>query len=173
MSSLYASGSDPNSEALRDAESTLRLIATLPAPRGIEDRVIARVRSAPRAGSVLSFPRLLSPADNWMRAAAAAAIAFLVVGGGWGVYLRVQPGGVAVTVPRSSHSNVFSNSGAVRVPQTLQTPIITEPSLVQPAAGKAVKEPGKAEAPAKRKANSVSRSKASKAPAEQVLSPSH
>lgn len=173
MSSFNVSGSDPNSEAIRDAESTLRLIANLPAPRGIEDRVIARVRSAPHAGSVLNFPSLLSPADNWMRAAAAAAIAFLVVGGGWGVYLRIQQGGVAVTIPQASHSNGFSNAGAVRVPQTLQAPIVTEPSLVQPAADKAVKEPGKAEPPAKRKASSVSRSKAQKAPAKQQLSPTH
>ena len=74
MNTPNASGSNPNSEAIMDAESTLRLIAALPAPRGIEDRVIAGVRSAPRAGSVLSFPGFLSPAGNLWRAAAAAAI---------------------------------------------------------------------------------------------------
>jgi hypothetical protein len=171
MNPHYASGSDPNAEVARDVESTLRLIATLPAPRGIEDRVIARLSSTPRAGSVLSFPRPLSPAGNWLRAAAAAAIAFLVVGGGWGVYSRVQPSGVAVTVPQTSHSRGFSNAGAVRVPQTLQAPVLTDPALIQPADAEAAKEHGKAELRTKNKANAGKGNKPAKTPAEQPLSP--
>ena len=173
MNTLNASGSNPNAEAIRDAESTLRLIAALPAPRGIEDRVIAGVRSAPRAGSVLSFPGFLSPAGNLWRAAAAAAIAFLVVGGGWGVYSRIQPSGATATVPQASHSNGFSNAGAVRVPQTLQAPVLTDPALVQPGNAEAAKEPGNAELRAKRKVNSGSKSKPAKAPIEQTLPPAH
>ena len=38
------------------AEETLRLIATLPAPAGLEDRVKAGLRSAPRRGTVISWP---------------------------------------------------------------------------------------------------------------------
>lgn len=172
MSTFNASGSDPNSHADLDAELTLRQIANLPAPRGIEDRVIARLSSAQRAGRVLSFARLLSPADNWLRAAAAAAIAFFVVGGGWGVYSRVQPRGMAVTIPQANHSNGLSNAGAVRVPQTLQAPVLNDPVLVQAGDAETAKEHGKAEEiRPKRKANGVSGTKSAKAQAQLTSSP--
>ena len=38
------------------AEETLRLIASLPAPAGLEDRVHAALRAAPRRGRVLAWP---------------------------------------------------------------------------------------------------------------------
>lgn len=170
MNSPHASGSDPIAEAVRDAESTLRVIATLPAPRGLEERVIAELRSAPSRGRVLSFPRLLSPAENLVRAVAAAAIAFTVIGGGWSIYLRVQPARVDGIVP-AIHSTGFSNAGAVRVPQTLQAPVLTDPSLIQPPATSAAKEHGKAELRQKRKADTVSRNKPTKAPIEQPSAP--
>ena len=144
MNSLDASGSNSNIEAVRDAETTLRLIANLPAPRGLENRVIAGLCSAPPSARILSFTRLPNPADNWLRAAAAAAIAFLIVGGGWEVYSRVQPEGATAIIPQPSHSSGFSNAGAVRVPQTLQAPIVKEPALVQPAPTKHTKAPRKA-----------------------------
>src|SRR3954454_14226029 len=86
----FASNSNSAGRAAHDAERTLRLIANLPPPEGLEKRVIARVRSAPRSGRVLSWPGLVSPSDGWLRAAAAAAIVFVVIGGGWGINSRVQ-----------------------------------------------------------------------------------
>jgi len=65
------------------AEVTLRLIARLPAPEGLEDRVMAGLKTAPRAARVLHWPAVLQPATSWMRGAAAAAIVFVVAGGGW------------------------------------------------------------------------------------------
>jgi hypothetical protein len=152
MKSLDASGSNSNIDAVRDAEATLRLIANLPAPRDLENRVIAGLRSTPASARVLNW--LPNPADNWLRAAAAAAIAFLVVGGGWGIYSRVQPEGATATIPQPSRSTGFSNAGAVRVPQTLQAPTVNEPALVQPAPTKHSKAPLKAEPKSGAKAQS-------------------
>jgi hypothetical protein len=116
-------------ETAGSAEATLRLIAHLPAPDGLEDRVQAGLRTAPRTARVLAWPGAFSPAAGWLRAAAAAAIVFVVAGGGWGIYSRVQPGlpvhGVAG--PRMVGPGTFTEGGAVRRPQTLAGPVVTLP----------------------------------------------
>ena len=66
------------------AEETLRMIAKLAAPEGLEDRMKAGLRSAPRRGAVIAWPS--ASTDGWMRsagmrAAAAAAIVLAVAGG--------------------------------------------------------------------------------------------
>ncbi len=113
------------------AEETLRLIASLPAPAGLEERVDKALRAAPRSGRVLAWPagfRARAVMENhWMRAAAAAAIVFVVVGGGWGVYSRVQPGpaGKVIVMPlRAPSSGGFGGAGAIRTPETLPGPKI-------------------------------------------------
>ncbi len=115
-----------------EAEATLRLIASLPAPEGLEDRVHASLQAAPRRARVLSWP--VTPTGEWLRAAAAAAIVFVVAGGGWGIYAHVQPGQVVpgIAGPRLAAPGGFSEGGAVRRPQTLvgptvkpQTPAVT------------------------------------------------
>ena len=76
-----------------------------------------------------------------MRGAAAAAIVFVVAGGGWGIYIRVQqpqPARVIAMPPRVSGG--FSNAGAMRTPNTLNGP------LVAPAPAVAPQAPGKASA---------------------------
>ncbi len=115
------------------AEDTLRLIAGLPAPAGLEERVHKALRAAPRSGRVLAWPagfRARTVMENhWMRAAAAAAIVFVVVGGGWGVYSRVQPGpaGKVIVMPqRAPSSGGFGGAGAIRTPQTLPGPSVRE-----------------------------------------------
>jgi hypothetical protein len=125
---------------LGDAEATLRLIAGLPAPEGLEERVRARLAARPRRGRILAWPAALRIENGWMRAAAAAAIVFVVAGGGWGVYSRVQrpqPARVIVLAPRGPAQGGFSSAGAVRTPQTLNGPVVTHPATAQPAAGKA------------------------------------
>lgn len=126
-------------EAASDAEATLRLIASLPAPEGLEKRVIAGVRSAPRSGRLLNWPDLLNPTEDWLRSAAAAAIVFVIVGGGWGVYSRVQPISAIAPPPLTGAVGGFSNAGAVRVPQTVPAPVVAKPAPVQPS----VAEPAK------------------------------
>jgi len=116
--------------AMDYGEETLRLIAGLPAPAGVEERVHAALRAAPDKardkGHVLAWPaRWRAKAvleSDWMRAAAAAAIVFVVVGGGWGVYTRVQQGqtGSVVVMPlRAPSSGGFAGAGAMRTPSTL------------------------------------------------------
>ena len=50
MSFSNRSQSDSSAAAI-EAEKTLRLIAVLPAPQGIEERVKSRLRAAPRQAS--------------------------------------------------------------------------------------------------------------------------
>jgi len=131
-----STGANPDSGA-NSGGDTLRLIASLPAPEGIEERVHKALRSAPpRMGQVVAWPagigsRVMPQSDrsNWMRAAAAAAIVFVVVGGGWGVYSRVEQGQsskVIVMPARVPVPGGFSGAGAIRTPETLPGPTIRE-----------------------------------------------
>lgn len=132
---------------LTPAEETLRLIANLPAPEGLEDRVHAALNSMPRRSRVLAWPRALRAESGWMRGAAAAAIVFVVAGGGWGVYTRVestqiqrnQPAKVIVMPARTPIAGGFSGAGAMRTPLTLPGPAAPEPVKISPA--KAAKKP--------------------------------
>jgi hypothetical protein len=120
------SNSNPGATRARDADVTLRLIANLPAPEGLEDRMLAGIRSAPPSGRVLKWP-----GKEWLRTAAAAAIVFVIVGGGWGIYSRVQPSSAVATPPHAGNAGGFSNSGAVRVPQTVPSPVVAPPAPVK------------------------------------------
>jgi hypothetical protein len=118
-----------------DVEATLRLIARLPAPAGLEDRVEAALRSRPRTASVLSWPIAVEPGSNWMRAAAAAAIVFVVAGGGWGIYSHVQQPQAARVIVMPQHLAApggFSSAGAMRTPQTLNGPVLAKPVAAPP-----------------------------------------
>jgi len=130
------------------AEETLRLVASLPAPAGLEDRVHEALRSAPRTGRVLAWPAALRPTasmqNGWMRAAAAAAIVFVVAGGGWGVYTRVQqgqPAKVIVMPSRMPATGGFSGLGAIRTPQTIPGPAVSQPAKARANRTKATKNP--------------------------------
>ena len=135
---------DPRASASASspAEETLRLIASLPAPKGLEERVQTAVSAAagaaPRRGSILAWPRTLRPESGWMRGAAAAAIVFVVAGGGWGVYTRVeqnQPAKVIVMPARIPGG--FGGAGAIRTPLTLPGPKAPQPVKVSPEANPA------------------------------------
>jgi hypothetical protein len=66
-----------------------------------------------------------------MRTAAAAAIVFVVAGGGWGVYTRVehnQPAKVIVMPARMPAPGGFSGAGAMRTPLTLPGPAAPQPA---------------------------------------------
>jgi hypothetical protein len=131
-----AMSSAPNSDS---GEDTLRLIAGLPAPAGLEERVHKALRAAPHelrgSGRVLAWPARfrakIALESNWMRAAAAAAIVFVVVGGGWGVYSRVQPGpaGKIIVMPQlMPSSGGFAGAGAIRIPATIPGPKVKQPT---------------------------------------------
>ena len=121
-------------------ESTLRLIARLAPPEGLEGRVQAGLKAAPAVGGarILPWPAALRMDSAWLRSAAAAAIVAVVIGGSWGVYLRVQSIQPvrAITVPlHLSTQGGFSSAGAMRTPQTLNGPMVEHPApvLAQPA----------------------------------------
>ena len=117
-------------------EATLRLIATLPAPEGLEDRVYANLRtaqqSAPRKDHTLAWPTSSWLGRDWMRSAAAAAIVLVVAGGGWGIYTRVQPVKSIAAPPHVAAPAGFSNSGAMRTPNTLNGPAVKHPVTAKP-----------------------------------------
>lgn len=142
-------------------EDTLRLIANLPAPDGLADRVKAELQTAPEAGKILMWRGSLFPARSWMyssvaRGAAAAAIVCVVAGGGWGIYSRVQPGPSAdvIVLPRPAATPVggFSTSGATRVPETPQGVKLTHPLPPTSAVDVVQKAPGQPKAVPGRKA---------------------
>ena len=124
-------------------EETLRLIANLPAPAGLEDRIhtglLAHANSRRSAGRVLAWPATSQASRAWMRSAAAAAIVFVVAGGGWGVYSRVQQPQAAkvIVMPHVSAPGEFTNAGAMRTPKTLNGPVLIQPATVKAGQGKA------------------------------------
>ncbi len=116
-------------------EETLRLIARLTTPEGLEERVQAGLRVAPRTAShtarILAWPTVLRLESAWMRSAAAAAIVAVIVVGGWVVSSHVQPAQPvqAITIPQHGGSQGgFSSAGAMRTPQTLNGPVVTLPA---------------------------------------------
>ena len=116
------------STAAGEAESTLRLLAGLPAPEGLEMRVKSSLRNAPKqSASLFEWPLNFSRGwteSAWIKGAAAAAIVCVVAGGGWRVYSHVQPQSSLLAAPRAGG---FSSAGAVRTPHTLDGPILTRP----------------------------------------------
>lgn len=125
---------DAASEA-ESGEETLRLIASLPAPQQLEDRVKAGLRGAAHSARILRWPTPLLPGQRWInstaiRGVAAAAIVMIVAGGSWGVYSRVQPApsrNVLVPPLRVAPSSGFSSAGAMRTPQTLNGSVVAHP----------------------------------------------
>lgn len=135
---MGGSAGSGKSSASGDFEATLRLIARLSAPEGLEERVKAGLLAAPASSKarILMWPTAQRMDTAWMRSAAAAAIFAVVVGGSWGVYSRVQPNQPAravATPPRVSNQGGFSSAGAMRTPQTLNGPMVAHPSVARPA----------------------------------------
>ena len=143
----FGSNLDSAAQAAHSADATMRLLATLPAPDGLEKRVIAGLRSAPPSGRVLSWRGALNPTENWLRSAAAAAIVFVVIGGGWGVYSRVQTTNAVAPPPSTGANGAFSNAGAVRVPQTVPAPVVIQSLPAQPSIADPAKKVGTRVAP--------------------------
>jgi len=129
-------------------ENTLRLIARLSPPEGLEERMHAGLRAeadtTPGKTRILRWPEA-QWIQNLARAAAAAAIVTVVVGGGWGVLSRFQPSqpSSAIAVPQHGGAQGgFSSAGAMRTPQTLNGPVVAHPATATPEMNKAaVKKP--------------------------------
>jgi hypothetical protein len=126
-----------------EAERSLRLIASLPGPDGIEDRVKSGLRGSPIQTGVIAWPLSSPNRTGWaqvsyLRAAAAAAIVFVVAGGGWGVYAHFgpAPAPAAEAVPqRIGDGSGLSPAGAKRIPTTVEGPRIAAPENVKQETG--------------------------------------
>jgi hypothetical protein len=135
MSSSFTQNESDRSATVLEDERTLRLIAKLPAPEGIEDRVKAKLRSAPRRSKVIAWPFSTAVGKGWMqsagaRAAAAAAIVLVIGGGGWEIYSHIRPAALPTTISAPQPLNgagAFNAAGAKRVPQTLEGPVVVTP----------------------------------------------
>jgi hypothetical protein len=132
-----SAGQNHAPDRVRNAEETLRLLATLPVPEDLVDRVQARLAATPPrsflSGSYL-FGRngwMFSPIfSQGLRACAAAAIVLLVAGGGFVLYSHVQPSPTAKVIEmpaRVGNSGGFSNANAMRTPDTLKGPVLVNP----------------------------------------------
>jgi len=150
---LFVSGSGA-------ADETLRLIARISAPEGLEERVQAGLRAASVARNsaagkarILRWPVALRLENAWLQnlaRAAAAAIVAMVVGVGWGISSRFQPAkpSSAIAVPPhgagQSGQGGFSSAGAMRTPQTLNGPVVAHSAAVAPQTAKpAAKTPAR------------------------------
>lgn len=123
----------PAGAALEGMDATLRLLANLPVPAGLEDRVFAGMLAAPPKARVLEWPRPLY-AREWVRGIAAAAIVLAVGGGGWGIYAHVQQNAPAqaTTAPaRIAAPGGFSSAEVIRRPQTLNGPVVKKAEPVK------------------------------------------
>lgn len=155
----FASGSASGGfPASSEFESTLRLIASLPAPEGLAERVEVGLRALPAMASggssskarILAWPGTLRMDNTWMRSAAAAAIVLVVAGGGWGVYSRVQPNPPrrGIALPHVGAPGEFQGAGAMRTPQTLHGPVVEAPAAAHPAAAEPASGPAAQKTPA-------------------------
>lgn len=132
---------DRTAEPLSPAENTLRLVAQLPAPEGLEDRVKAELQARSRSPRMLRWPVRMG-ADgmlyaNALRGAAAAAIVCIVAGGGWQIYSRVQGPPTAQTMPATAPARIgngFSSAGAMRTPDSPNGPVLTHALVPAPQA---------------------------------------
>ncbi len=146
--------------AADSGEETLRLIAALPAPEGLVDRVQTRLRTAPRSSRILAWPLAFAPGGwgygNAVRGAAAAAIVCVVAGGGWRVYSHVQPGPSArimVMPTPAGPPRGFSIGGSVHTPDPVHGPVLTHQVTAVPVgtlAGEPVRNPRRATDPARK-----------------------
>lgn len=127
------------SSSQESADETLRLIASLPAPDGLSDRVQAALRTtAPHSATVLHWPVALSSHSSFLRGAAAAAIVCVVAGGGWRIYSHVpaQTSPQVIQMPQGTGlSSGFGAAGARHVPDTLNGPVLTRRAPVPPLSG--------------------------------------
>ncbi|HEX4322666.1 MAG TPA: hypothetical protein VHZ52_17255 [Acidobacteriaceae bacterium] len=136
---------DRPDESRHEAEETLRLVAELPEPAQLTERVHRRIADAQVMPERRGFWSLWLPAQRF-QFAAAAALAIAVAGSMWSVYhghpqagtAKQSPAPVQSTPPSAGH---FDSAGAVRVPPTLKPIQVPQGSKKKPAASHAKTKP--------------------------------
>jgi hypothetical protein len=143
---------DEASEGTRhEADDTLRLVAMLPPPENLTDRVHARLASAAATPPRRGFWSYWLPAQR-VQFAAAAALVLAVVGSTWSAYHQhPQLGTTAPAVrpaPPAPAAGGFGTASTVRVPPTLNPIKVPPAPRRKPGAGHAAVKPLAKPAPA-------------------------
>ena len=137
--SSNASGRD----AGQNAEETLRLLAELPPPAELTDRVHRRIAEAQVTPERQGFWSLWMPVQRF-QFAGAAVLVIAVAGSVWSVYHRHPQAGTATQIPSSAPqvatpgagaAGGFVPAGAERVPPTLKPIQVPQGKKKKPAAG--------------------------------------
>jgi len=138
----YNSGYENKSQA----EKTLRLLAELPPPANLTDRVHRRLAMEEALPERRGFWSLWMPAQR-LQYAAAALLVVAVAGSTWSVYRGHPPAGVkpgahtqaAPVLPPAASAGGFGSAGAERVPPTLNPVKVPPAPKKKPSASKTAK----------------------------------
>lgn len=121
----------------REPEETLRLVAQLPSPDGLEDRVHQRLHVSQRHLPARGFWSLWKPAQR-LQYAAAAALVLALAGSVWKVYHPAHGAIVIQPAPQSGSPSTpgsgFGTAGAERHPGTLAPIKVPPPPTKKPSA---------------------------------------
>jgi hypothetical protein len=128
-------------------EETLRLLAELPPPAELTERVHRRIAEAQVTPERRGFWSLWLPAQRF-QFAAAAALMIAVAGSTWSLYHRHPQAGTArqnpAPAPQQSapaSASHFDNAGAMRVPPTLKPIPVQRAPKKKPSASHAAAKP--------------------------------
>jgi hypothetical protein len=133
----FSSGEAPVNEGLE----TLRLLAEMPAPAGLEDRVHRRISAAHEARKQRSFWSLWKPAQR-LQFAGAAVLMVVIGASSWTVFrgrvVTETPGQPAPASPAPvSPAGGFAPAGAERRPSTVNPIKVPPAPKKKPGAGHA------------------------------------
>jgi hypothetical protein len=128
------------------AEETLRLLAELPPPANLTDRVHRRLAMEKARPERRSFWSLWMPAQR-LQYAAAALLVVAVAGSTWSLYhghpqAEMKPGShmqTAPVLPSAASAGSFGSAGAERVPPTLNPIKVPPAPKKKPSASKVAK----------------------------------
>lgn len=128
-----------------EADETLRLLAELPEPDGLTDRVHQRLAHAQVTPERRGFWSLWLPAQRF-QFAAAAVLVLAVAGSMWSLHRSHPPAAGAQNTPAPAaqggspaNAGGFRNAGAERVPPTLHPIKVPPAPKKKPGAGHAAK----------------------------------
>jgi hypothetical protein len=127
---------NPMYESEHEAEETLRLVATMPPPAELTDRVHQRLAMEKDSAPRRSFWSLWMPAQRF-QFAAAAVLVVAVAGSTWSVYHTNRGSKIVAPVPHAVDSGGgFGTAGAERVPPTLNPIKVPPAPKKKPGAGR-------------------------------------
>lgn len=130
---------NPMYESQHEAEETLRMVATLPPPAELTDRVHQRLAVEKATARRRGFWSLWMPAQRF-QFAAAAILVVAVAGSTWSVYHTNRGSKIVAPVPRvadpSGIGGGFGTAGAERVPPTLNPIKVPPAPKKKPGAGR-------------------------------------